>query len=116
MDSVWTKQAPERVDLTKYSWVRGERERESVLPETTRGACVLFVHFKREQEGVTVTCPDIDLAMCGKSENEVWLRFVDAFNDLKEFLNENESELAPDLKERLAILRDLTVFHFVREP
>lgn len=81
----------------------------------TQDAQVLVLHLKEEPEGVTISCPGIDLAICGKTEEEARQRFLSAFADLKDFLEENAENLSRELKERLALLSRPTTFRFKRE-
>jgi len=90
--------------------------RGTVKQAPAQDAQELVLHLKEEPEGVTISCPGIDLTMCGKTEEEAWQRFLSAFKDLKAFLEENKENLSHELKERLALLSRPTTFQFKREP
>lgn len=68
-----------------------------------------------EKEGVTVTCPELELAMCGADELEAWQNFMEAYKDLVSFLLDHEEELDEELKKRLDIVRQAVSFYITKE-
>lgn len=67
-----------------------------------------------EEKGVTISCPELELAMCGADELEAWQNFVGAYRDLLSFLFDHEAELSEDLKRKLEIIRQPVSFSVVK--
>ena len=120
MSTVWMEPPPVLLDLSKprprSSWGGVDEYAEPPTPNPTQNFQVLVLHFRREDRGATYSCPEIELAMCGATEGEAWQRFLEAYNDLRSFLEDNEGALSPELKQRLATLRKETGFQFVERP
>lgn len=68
-----------------------------------------------EEEGITFSCPDLELAMCGSSEQEAWENFIEAYKDLLSFLSEHKDELSEDLKRRSELVKQPISFSIIRE-
>jgi hypothetical protein len=76
---------------------------------------VLELHIIPEKEGVTISCPELELAMCGTDVVEAWQNFISAYRDLLAFLSDHEAELSEDLKRKLEIIRRPVSFRVTRE-
>lgn len=67
-----------------------------------------------EEEGITISCPELELAMCGADELEAWQNFVGAYRDLLSFLLDHEVELSEELKRKLEVIRQPVSFNVTR--
>lgn len=76
---------------------------------------VLELRIIPEKEGVTISCPGLELAMCGADVAEAWQSFMSAYRDLLAFLTSHETELSEDLKRKLEIVRQPVSFSITRE-
>ncbi|HHT9121006.1 MAG TPA: hypothetical protein ACFYD3_10755 [Candidatus Hypogeohydataceae bacterium YC41] len=63
-----------------------------------------------EEKGVTISCPELELAMCGADEPEAWENFMGAYIDLLAFLHDHEEELSEELKRKLETIRQPVSF------
>lgn len=119
MSAVWaSKTESDLKDLRKGGrpWGSTKDRPKPAKPYSTERLQELTLYFKIDSDGLTtITCPEIELAICGETEGQAWQAFIEAYNDLKDFLEEHEDSLSCELDGQLSILRSRPLFRFVRE-